>query len=68
MVTHRDLRFEDRMDAKISEIMTPAERLITIKEGATLDDAKKLMHEHRLERVLVKFFQQIKSVNIIYYC
>ena len=53
MVTHRDLRFEDRMDAKISEIMTPAERLITIKEGATLDDAKKLMHEHRLERVLV---------------
>ena len=53
MVTHRDLRFEDRMDAKISEIMTPAERLITIKEGATLDDAKNLMHEHRLERVLV---------------
>jgi len=39
MVTHRDLRFEDRMDAKISEIMTPAERLITIKEGARLDDS-----------------------------
>lgn len=52
MVTHRDLRFEDRMDAKISEIMTPA-NADTIKEAPSLDDAKKLMHEHRLERVLV---------------
>lgn len=53
MVTNRDLRFEDRMEAKISEIMTPADRLITMKEGGTLEDAKKLMHHHRLERVLV---------------
>ncbi|MCD8339654.1 MAG: IMP dehydrogenase [Burkholderiales bacterium] len=53
MVTNRDLRFENRYDAKISEIMTPAEKLVTIKEGGTLEEAKKLMHEHRLERVLV---------------
>ena len=53
MVTNRDLRFEERLDAKISEIMTPAERLVTIKEGGTLEDAKNLMHKHRLERVLV---------------
>lgn len=53
MVTNRDLRFEERLDAKISEIMTPAERLVTIKEGGTLEEAKNLMHKHRLERVLV---------------
>lgn len=40
MVTNRDLRFEERLDAKISEIMTPAERLVTIKEGGTLEEAK----------------------------
>lgn len=53
MVTNRDLRFEERLDAKISEIMTPAERLVTIREGGTLEEAKNLMHKHRLERVLV---------------
>ena len=53
LVTNRDLRFEERLDAKISEIMTPAERLVTIKEGGTLEEAKNLMHKHRLERVLV---------------
>lgn len=53
MVTNRDLRFEERLDAKISEIMTSAERLVTIKEGGTLEEAKNLMHKHRLERVLV---------------
>ena len=53
MVTNRDLRFEERLDAKICEIMAPAERLVTIKEGGTLEEAKNLMHKHRLERVLV---------------
>jgi IMP dehydrogenase len=53
MVTSRDLRFETRYDAKVSEIMTPASRLVTIKEGGTLEEAKRLMHEHRLERVVV---------------
>jgi len=53
MVTSRDLRFETRLDATVREIMTPADRLVTIKEGGTLDEAKHLMHQHRLERVVV---------------
>jgi len=53
IVTGRDLRFETRMDAPVSEIMTPAERLITVREGATLAEGKALMHKHKLERVLV---------------
>ncbi|MFU0842298.1 MAG: Inosine-5'-monophosphate dehydrogenase [Burkholderia sp.] len=53
MVTNRDLRFETRMSIPVSEVMTPRERLITVKEGASLEEAKRLMHEHRLERVLV---------------
>ena len=53
MVTSRDLRFETRMDIPVSQIMTPAERLVTVREGASLDDAKALMHQHRVERVLV---------------
>ncbi len=53
IVTNRDLRFETRMDAPVTEIMTPRERLVTVKEGASLDEAKTLMHRHRLERVLV---------------
>ncbi|WP_416761719.1 IMP dehydrogenase [Roseateles sp. So40a] len=53
IVTGRDLRFETRMDAPVSEIMTPAERLITVREGASLNEGKALMHTHKLERVLV---------------
>ncbi len=53
IVTNRDLRFETRYDEKIGNIMTPKERLVTVKEGASLDEAKALMHKHRLERVLV---------------
>lgn len=53
IVTGRDLRFETRMDAKVREIMTPAEKLITVREGASLDEAKALMHKHKLERVVV---------------
>jgi IMP dehydrogenase len=53
IVTNRDLRFETRLDAKVAEVMTPRERLVTVREGATLDEAKALMHRHRLERVLV---------------
>jgi IMP dehydrogenase len=53
VVTGRDLRFETRMDAPVREIMTPRERLITVKEGASLAEAKALMHQHKLERVLV---------------
>lgn len=53
IVTGRDLRFETRLDAPVRDIMTPRERLVTVKEGASLADAKALMHQHRLERVLV---------------
>lgn len=53
IVTNRDLRFETRLDAPIREIMTPRARLVTVREGASLDEAKALMHKHRLERVLV---------------
>lgn len=53
IVTGRDLRFETRMDAPVTDIMTPAERLITVQEGASLNEAKALMHQHKLERVVV---------------
>ena len=53
MVTNRDLRFESRMEAPVREVMTPRDRLVTVQEGSSLDEAKRLMHENRLERVLV---------------
>ena len=53
IVTNRDLRFETRLDEPASRIMTPRERLVTVREGASLEEAKELMHRHRLERVLV---------------
>jgi IMP dehydrogenase len=53
IVTGRDLRFETRLDAPVREIMTPRERLITVKDGATQAEAKALMHKHKLERVLM---------------
>jgi IMP dehydrogenase len=53
IVTNRDVRFETRLDAPVREVMTPSERLVWVKEGASLDEGKALMHKHRLERVLV---------------
>jgi IMP dehydrogenase len=53
IVTNRDLRFETELDQPVSRIMTPRERLVTVKEGTSTDEAKALMHKHRLERVLV---------------
>jgi IMP dehydrogenase len=53
IVTNRDIRFETRMDIPVREIMTPQDRLVTVREGATLEEGKALMHRHRLERVLV---------------
>ena len=53
IVTNRDLRFETRLDAPVRDIMTPRERLIIVREGASLADGKALMHRHKLERVLV---------------
>ena len=53
IVTNRDTRFETKLDQLVSEIMTPQERLVTVREGATLDEARELLRVHRLERVLV---------------
>ncbi|MBX9632103.1 MAG: IMP dehydrogenase [Burkholderiales bacterium] len=53
IVTNRDLRFEDNLDQPARNIMTPRERLVTVKEGATREEAMSLLHRHRLERVLV---------------
>ncbi|MBI5329984.1 MAG: IMP dehydrogenase [Betaproteobacteria bacterium] len=53
IVTNRDLRFESNLDQPVAHIMTPKERLVTVKEGASREEAMELMHRHRLERVLV---------------
>ena len=53
IVTSRDLRFETRKDEPVSKIMTPQERLVTVKEGASKKEIKQLLHEHRIEKVLV---------------
>jgi len=53
IVTNRDTRFETNLDQPVSAIMTPQARLVTVREGASLDEARTLMHKHRLERVLV---------------
>jgi len=53
IVTGRDLRFETRLDAPVKDIMTPRERLVTVQDGASKEEAKALMHKHRLERVVI---------------
>ncbi len=53
IVTNRDLRFEERLDAPVRDIMTPRSKLITVREGASLAEGKALMHSHKLERVIV---------------
>ena len=53
IVTGRDLRFETRYDLPVREIMTPQQRLITVPEGTTPEEAKALLNKHKLERLLV---------------
>ncbi len=53
IVTNRDLRFETNLDQPIGNIMTSRDRRVTVREGASREDALALMHKHRLERVLV---------------
>jgi IMP dehydrogenase len=53
IVTHRDLRFEQRFDAPVASVMTPKERLITVRENAPKDEVLALLHQHRIEKVLV---------------
>ncbi|MDP3744534.1 MAG: IMP dehydrogenase [Methylotenera sp.] len=53
IVTNRDLRFETNLDQPIRNIMTPRDRLVTVREGAAKEDVIRLLHQYRLERVLV---------------
>lgn len=53
IVTSRDLRFETRYEEPVSRIMTPQDKLVTVKEGASRDEILKLLHEHRIEKILV---------------
>ena len=53
IATHRDLRFETQMDAPVSKVMTPQDRLVTVCEGAGEEEVLGLLHKHRIEKVLV---------------
>ena len=53
IVTHRDLRFETHFSEPVSSVMTPKERLVTVKEGAPKEEIQGLLHEHRIEKLLV---------------
>jgi len=53
IVTHRDLRFETQLDAPVSTVMTPQDRLVTVAEGADEEEVLGLLHQHRIEKVLV---------------
>jgi IMP dehydrogenase len=53
IVTNRDLRFETQLDQPVKAIMTPQRKLVVVREGVSRDEARELMHRHRLERVLV---------------
>lgn len=53
IVTRRDVRFAEDLDACVTSVMTPKERLVTVKEGADSDEVRALLHKHRIEKVLV---------------
>jgi len=53
IVTNRDLRFETKLDAAVSSVMTPKDKLVTVREGAGKEEVLSLLHKHRIEKVLV---------------
>jgi IMP dehydrogenase len=53
IVTHRDLRFETQLDAPVSSVMTPQNKLVTVREGASKDEVLSLLHKFRIEKVLI---------------
>lgn len=53
IVTHRDLRFETNLDQPVANVMTPKDKLVTVKEGETQERIKELLHAHRIEKVVV---------------
>ncbi|MGH9342094.1 MAG: IMP dehydrogenase [Acidobacteriota bacterium] len=52
ILTNRDLRFEDNLDIEVSDLMTK-KNLVTVQEGISMDDAKRILHENRIEKLLV---------------
>lgn len=53
IVTSRDIRFETNLSLPVSAVMTPKERLVTVREGANREEVRSLLHKHRLEKLLV---------------
>jgi IMP dehydrogenase len=53
IVTHRDLRFETQLDAPVSSVMTPQDKLVTVGEGADKEEVLSLLHKYRIEKVLI---------------
>ncbi len=53
IVTRRDLRFESDFSKSVASIMTPREKLVTVKEGASSEEVQRLLHQHRIEKILV---------------
>ncbi|KTD63114.1 IMP dehydrogenase [Legionella shakespearei] len=53
IVTSRDIRFETNLSLSVSQVMTPKERLVTVKEGASREEVRSLLHKHRIEKLLV---------------
>ncbi len=53
IVTSRDIRFETNLSLTVGEVMTPKERLVTVREGASREDVRSLLHKHRIEKLLV---------------
>ncbi|MEE8135838.1 MAG: IMP dehydrogenase, partial [Thermodesulfobacteriota bacterium] len=53
IVTFRDLRFEKNLDFKVKQIMTPKKKLVTVREGTSLEEAKELLHKFRIEKLPV---------------
>jgi len=53
IITNRDLRFEKNLDFRVDKLMTPKEKLITVKEGITLESAKELLHKYKIEKLPV---------------
>ena len=53
IVTHRDIRFEEQLDLPVSKVMTPREKLVTVRENTPREEVLQLLHRHRIEKVLV---------------
>ncbi len=53
IVTSRDIRFETNLSLPVSAVMTPRERLVTVKEGSSREEVRSLLHKHRIEKLLV---------------